>query len=66
MTSLLKLKLVSIQSPEALLAHRLSDVQAAWVTLCAFPYVPQSFFAWVGACDRLESERLRVMREWRK
>lgn len=59
------LKLVSSQPPEALLAHRLSEVQAAWATLCVFPYLPQSFFAWVSACDRLEGERLRAVRGWR-
>jgi hypothetical protein len=60
------LKIVASQPPEALLAHRLSEVQAAWATLLMFPYVPQSFFAWVGACDRLEAERLRAVRGWRK
>lgn len=61
MTSLRKLKLVASQPPEVLLANRLSEVQSAWATLCFFPYVPQSFFAWIGACDRLKAEHLRCM-----
>lgn len=60
------LKLVSSQPAEAVLAHRLTEVQAAWATLLAFPYLPQSFFAWIGACDRLEAERLRAVRGWCK
>lgn len=60
-----QLRIVASQPPEALLAHRLSEVQAAWATLLVFPYLPQSFFAWVSACDRLEGERLRAVRGWR-
>lgn len=66
MRSNANLKLVASQPAEAVLAHRLSEVQATWTTLLAFPYLPQSFVAWVSACDRLEAERLRAVRGSRK
>jgi hypothetical protein len=57
-----KLKLASSQPPEVLFAVRLSEVRDAWFTLLWAPYMPQSWFAFFGALDRLESERLRAMR----
>lgn len=59
------LRVVASQPPEALLAHRLTEVRDAGLTLFWAPFMPQSWFAWVGACDRLEGERLRIVREWR-
>lgn len=57
-----KLQLVFSQSPEVLFALRLSDVRDAWLSLLWLPFLPQSWFAWFGALDRLEAERLRIMR----
>jgi hypothetical protein len=57
-----KLQLVFSQSPEVLFAIRLSEVREAWFALFWFPFLPQSWFALFGALDRLEAERLRIMR----
>lgn len=60
------LRLVASQPAEAVLAHRLTEANSAWLTLCAVPFLPQSWFAWVGACDRLEGERLRFLHQPRR
>lgn len=60
------LKLVSSQPDEAVVARHLTEAAQAWATFCAFPYLPQSWFAWLGACDRLEADRLRALRGQRK
>lgn len=61
-----QLKLVASNPPEVLLAHRVSEVNSAWLTLCAVPQLPQNWFAWFSACDRLEGERLRSIYQPRR
>lgn len=56
-----KLQLVSSQPPEVLFALRLSEVRNAWFMLLWLPYLPQSWFAWFRALDRLEGERVRAL-----
>lgn len=60
------LKLVSSQSPEALIAHRLNELNDAWRTLVAFPCLPQSWFSWFSAMERVEGERLRYLHQARR
>jgi hypothetical protein len=55
-------EIIASQPPEVLFAVRLSEVRDAWFTLLWAPYMPQSWFAFFGALDRLEAERLRAMR----
>lgn len=38
-----QLKLVASNPPEVLLAHRVSEVNSAWLTLCAVPQLPQNW-----------------------
>lgn len=54
-----QLKLVSTQSPEALLIRRLTEAKEAWGALIMAPHLPQTWVAWFSALDRLEAERIR-------
>lgn len=58
-----KLKLVSSQPPGALLARRVTELNDAWSTLVTFPCLPQSWFGWLSALDRLEGERIRYLKQ---
>lgn len=65
MRSNANLKLVASQPPEAVLARRLTEAHEAWLAMCAAP-MPHSYFAWLGALERLDAERARVARGSRK
>lgn len=60
------IRIVASQPVEAIFAHRLTELRDAWFTLVTIPYLPQSWFAWFSAMERLEGERLRYLHQVRR
>lgn len=56
------LKLVSVKLPEVLLVERLNEVRDAWLALLWTWLLPQAWFAFYAALDRLEGQRLRTLK----